>query len=156
MSDDQSTVDKVKGIMKKFLSPNSKPTYETFPELVDCVIWLRFVLAVVFGFYAGSQGRVGGANILVALNLIAFPPVVYCQSFLSADQESYGIKLLFSGLFQALAVAVVIWTYCYTAAHEKEDAAFAAAFGNILAAAGAGDAIAEDGGASVIPEDSEF
>eukprot|EP00531_Pseudo-nitzschia_arenysensis_P016380 CAMPEP_0116129818 /NCGR_PEP_ID=MMETSP0329-20121206/8124_1 /TAXON_ID=697910 /ORGANISM="Pseudo-nitzschia arenysensis, Strain B593" /LENGTH=156 /DNA_ID=CAMNT_0003624105 /DNA_START=109 /DNA_END=579 /DNA_ORIENTATION=- len=156
MSDDQSTADKIKGIMKKFLSPNSKPTYESFPELVDCVIWIRFILAVVFGIYAGTQGRVGGANILIALNLIAFPPVVYCQSFLSADPESYGIKLLFSGLFQALALAVVIWTYFYTAAHEQEEAVFAAAFGNLLGAA-AGDAVlAEDVGATMIPEESEF
>mmetsp|Transcript_11514 Transcript_11514/g.23751 ORF Transcript_11514/g.23751 Transcript_11514/m.23751 type:complete len:157 (-) Transcript_11514:361-831(-) len=156
MSDDQSFTDKVKEITKKFLSPNSKPTLQSFPELVDCVVWLRFTLAVLFGIYAGIQGKVGGGNILVALNLIAFPPVVYCQSFLSADQESYGVKLLFGGLFQAMALAMVIWTYCYTASHEAEEAVVAAAFGNILAAAVGGDAVAEDGGIPVIPEESEF
>ncbi len=156
MSEDPSTADKMKGILKKFLSPNSKPTYESFPELVDCVIWIRFVLAVCFGIYAGTQGRVGGGNILVALNLIAFPPIVYCQSFLSADPESYGIKLLFSGLVQALALAVVIWTYFYTAAHEQEEAAFAAAFAILGGAGGGGDVVADEAGATAIPEESEF
>lgn len=156
MSDDESTVDRVKGIVKKFLSPNSKPTMETFPELVDCIIWLRFALAVFFGFYAGNQAKNGGGgNLLVALNFIAFPPAVYCQTFLAADQESYGTKLYFSGLFQGLALAVIIWIYFYTAFHDQEEAAFVEAFGNLVA--GGGDAASDSGaGDSVIPEESEF
>ena len=155
MSDDQSTTDRLKGIVAKFLSPNSKPTMETFPELVDCIIWVRFALAVFFGFYAGNQAKNGGgSNLLVGLNFIAFPPAVYCQTFLAADQESYGTKLYFSGLFQGLALAVIIWVYFYTAAHEQEEAAFVAAFGNLVGSAG--ENVAESGGDSVMPEEFEF
>lgn len=156
MSDDQSTADKVKAIAKKFFAPNSKPTMETFPELVDCIIWLRFALAVFFGVYAGTNLKNGstGGNLLMGLNFIAFPPAVYCQTFLAADQESYGLKLYFSGLFQGLALAMLIWFYFYTAAHEKEEAIFAAAFANLVG--GLGDAGSDSGVESVIPEESEF
>jgi hypothetical protein len=156
MSDDASTVDRVKGIMKKFLSPNSKPTFKTFPELVECIVWLRFVLAVFFGIYAGTTSRSGGGgNILVALNFIAFPPIVYCQSFLAADQESYGTKLYFSGIPQALALAMLIWIYFYTESHAQDEAAFVSAFSKLLADVeeAVSPVIGDDTG---IPLESEF
>jgi len=156
MSDDASTVEKVKGNLKKFLSPNSKPTFKTFPELVDCVVWLRFVLAVFFGIYAGKTSRVGGvANILAALNFIAFPPIVYCQSFLAADQESYGTKLYFSGIAQGLALAMLIWIYFYTESHAQDEAVFAAAFSKLLADV---EEVVSPvvGVATGIPDESEF
>ncbi len=157
MSDDRSTADKLSAIAQKFFAPNSKPTMETFPELVDCIIWLRFALAVFFGVYAGTQLTNGGTggNLLMGLNFIAFPPAVYCQSFLAAVPESYGLKLYFAGLFQGLALAILIWFYFYTAAHEKEEALFAAVFTNLVG--GLGDAGSDSGVESVIPvEESEF
>ena len=157
MSDDKSTADKVKEIMKKFFSPNSKPTLDSFPELVDCIVWLRFVLAVFFGIYAGTQSNekgTSGANILVGLNFIAFPPIVYCQSFLAADAESYGSKLYFSGIVQGLALAVVIWIYMYTESHAQEETVFVSAFSNLLV--GKEDVFPGDGAEAVIPEESEF
>jgi len=133
MSDDLRTSDKVKEIMKKFLSPNSKPNMDTFPELVDCIVWLRFALAVFFGLWIGneSQNR-GGANIMFGLNFIAFLPILYCQTFLGADQDSYGSKLYFSGIVQGLALALLIWIYFYTESHPEDEAVFASAFSKLL------------------------
>ena len=130
MSDDPTTSKIMMEIIRKFLSPNSKPTLETFPELVDCVIWLRFSLAIFYGFWAGKQhSSVGSGNILVAFNLITFPPIFYCQTFLGASHESYGSKLFFSGVIQGLALAILIWVYYYTESHEQGESALALALG---------------------------
>lgn len=132
--DDSSTSDKVKEIIKKFLSPNSKPTMETFPELIDCIVWLRFALAVFYGVWVGKQSHNGGGgNILVALNFIAFPPILYCRTILVADQDSYGSKLIFSGIIQSFALALLTWIYFYTESHAQDEAVFASAFSKLLA-----------------------
>ena len=154
MSEDSKTSDKVKETIKKFLSPNSKPTFETFPELVDCVVWLRFSVAVFFGFWIGKQHRSGGGNILVALNLITFPPVFYCQTFLGADQESYGSKLFFSGVVQSLALAMLIWIYFFTESHESDESTLALAFGQILVDEESFSL--DEIGDTPIPEETEF
>ena len=132
MSDDASIVDKVKENMKKFLTPNSKPTMETFPELVDCIVWLRFVLAVFFGVWIGKQGG-GGSSILAILNFITFPPIFYCRTFLAADADSYGSKLYFSGVVQGLALATLIWVYFFTDSHTQDEAALASVLDNVAA-----------------------
>ena len=155
-SDSRTTADKVKEIMKKFFSPNSKPTMETFPELIDCIVWLRFALAVFFGLWIGneSQNR-GGANIMFGLNFIAFLPILYCQTFLGADQDSYGSKLFFSGIVQGLALAMLIWIYFYTESHAEDEAVFAVEFSKLLT----DDEVISPvilGDDPQIPEESEF
>ena len=157
---------KMKIILKKFFSPNSKPTAETFPELVDCIIWMRFVLAVFFGIWVGheKQNR-GGPNILLGLNFIAFLPILYAKTFLGADQDSYGTKLMFPGIMQGMALSMLIWFYFYTAAHSEDEAAFVSAFSKILVLTNT-DSASDEGGISsqqsvedepqIIAEDSEF
>lgn len=129
---------------------------ENFPELVDCIIWLRFALAVFFGLWIGNESpNRGGANIMFGLNFIAFVPILYCQTFLVVDQESYGTKLLFSGIAQGLALAMLIWIYCYTSQHQEDEAIFASAYSKLMSAEEVVSAVTGDAAAGV-PDESEF
>jgi len=130
---------------------------ETFPELVDCIVWLRFILAVSFGFWIGNESpNRGGANLMLGLNFIAFPPIFYCQTFLGADQESYGTKLYFSGIVQGLSLALLIWIYCYTSSHPEDEEAFASLFGKIVSDEDVVYVYTETQETIEMPEESEF
>jgi len=69
---------------------------------------------------------------MFGMNCIAFVPILYCQTFLGVDQDSYGSKLYFSGIVQGLALAVLIWIYFYTESHAEDEAAFALEFSKLL------------------------
>lgn len=121
--------DQQKKIIRKFLSPNSNPTAKTFPELVDCVVWFRCGLAVALGCYLGySQNNRGATNLLFVLNVIAFVPILYCKTFLGADQDSYGNKLLFSGIFQGVALSMLVWFYFFTDFQKDDELELVKAF----------------------------
>lgn len=161
-----------KSIVEKLLTPNSKPTMESFPELPDCIIWLRFVMALCYVSWlilSPSGGRRGGANLLLGLNFVTFVPVIYCQWYLGADSVSYGNSLLFGGVVQSLAAVLLIWAYFYTESHPEDVAIFASAMGKAMAGSvsqefgAAGDATDDPssplaGGLQDPPmkEDSEF
>mmetsp|Transcript_126467 Transcript_126467/g.188716 ORF Transcript_126467/g.188716 Transcript_126467/m.188716 type:complete len:155 (+) Transcript_126467:103-567(+) len=106
----------------KIFAVNSKPTATTFPELPDYIVWARFVLAVGYGIWLGtsSQSR-GGAGVMFGLNFIVFVPMLYCTTFLGADSESYGTKLLFSGVFNGFALMLLIWIYFYSLDHVEDE-----------------------------------
>mmetsp|Transcript_16873 Transcript_16873/g.38694 ORF Transcript_16873/g.38694 Transcript_16873/m.38694 type:complete len:156 (-) Transcript_16873:191-658(-) len=155
MSDYSGSADKAKEIFKKFLSPNSKPTMETFPELVDCIIWLRFVLAIFFGIWIGNETpNRGGANIMFGLNFIAFVPILYCQTFLGTEQDSYGSKLLFAGVVQALGLSMLIWIYFYTDQHPEDKNVFSAAYSKLVTEEVVISSVTGD--APEVPDESEF
>ena len=106
-------------ILKKFVSIGSQPTPETFPELPECLIWMRFGLAVMFSvFYFGyrdTENFVGGALPLVmALNIVGFIPLLYCRLILVANTDAYDSKLIFDGLLNAMALILLLWIYIYT------------------------------------------
>jgi hypothetical protein len=83
----------------KIFAVNSKPTATTFPELPDYIVWARFILAVGYGIWLGTSGQSrGGAGLMFGLNFVVFLPMLYCTTFLGADSESYGTKILFSGV----------------------------------------------------------
>ena len=130
-----------KSILEKFLSPNSKPTMESFPELPDCVVWLRFVMGVCYGTWLviNPSKLVGGANILLGVNLVTFVPVLYCQAYLGANQESYGTSLVFGGVIQSAAVILLIWIYFYTESHPEDVAIFASAMSKVMSSPGPND-----------------
>lgn len=67
-------------ILQKFFALNSKPTKETFPELPNMVIWMRFVLAACYGFWLGAGTQRGGVGILFGLNFVTFVPILYCNT----------------------------------------------------------------------------
>jgi hypothetical protein len=101
-------------ILKKFTTIGSKPKPDSFPELVDCVIWLRFGIAMMFGLYLGSSTITGGVNCIFGLNLITFIPIFYCQFLLLADMDAYKSSLYFSGVPNAFALFLLIWITFFT------------------------------------------
>lgn len=114
-------------LVSKFLAINSKPTKDTFPELPDVIVWFRFALAVGYGTFLGLNDthRSGGANVIFGLNFVAFLPILYCSTYLGANQESYDNKLLFAGVINSVALMLLIWVYLYTSNHESDLAAMA-------------------------------
>lgn len=109
-------------LVSKCLAFNSKPTKETFPELPDVILWLRFILALAYGVWLGfnPMNRAGAANLMFGMNIITFFPVVYCSLFLGADQVSYDNKIFSTGVLSSLALMLLIWTYMYTLQHESD------------------------------------
>lgn len=116
--------EKEKESLGKFLSFGSKPSAETFRELPDCLVWFRFILAMSYGFHMGfttTDNQRGAAPLLMALNFVAFAPLLYCALVLQSNNDSYGGKLLFAGLPNAMALVLLIWIYFYTRDHFEEE-----------------------------------
>ena len=105
---------------------NSKPTEESFPELPDFLVFLRFVFAVAYGVFIGMKGVRSGVMVLQGLNVIAFVPVMYCRFFLFVEQGQFDTQIIFSGTFNALALFLLIWIYFFTAEHVEDEARLAA------------------------------
>ncbi|KAG7361455.1 hypothetical protein IV203_036555 [Nitzschia inconspicua] len=132
MSSPSSTVEK-KSMMEKLLTPGWKPKPATFPELCECIVWIRFVIAVCYGVYIGLEEKSrGGVNLMVALNLVTFVPVFYATTYLGASQEEFGANLIFGGVMEGLALTTLIWVYMYTASHPEDEAAFSLVFGKLM------------------------
>jgi ABC-type molybdate transport system permease subunit len=65
---------------------------------------------------------------MFAVNLITFVPVLYATTYLGANQEEYGTKLIFGGVVQGVALVLLIWMYFYTEYHDVDEAAMKHAF----------------------------
>ena len=63
-------VAKLKAVLSKAVQYNTKPTEETFPELPDVLVWLRFMLAVVYGSFLGIRNVRSATMLLHNLNLL--------------------------------------------------------------------------------------
>jgi hypothetical protein len=113
---------KKKSVLAKALALNSKPTEESFPELPTVLIWFRFLLAVTYGTFLGMKDIRSGAMILQSLNLVAFVPVVYCRLYLGTGADVFPSEIIFSGLFPAVCLSLLIWIYFFTAQHEADEA----------------------------------
>ena len=85
-------------------------------------IWLRCVIALAYGSYIGIKGINSPTQLIQIFNLLAFVPVMYCRMYLGVDSESFGSKIMLSGLLNAVALALLMWIYFFTAAHETEEA----------------------------------
>jgi hypothetical protein len=105
-------------VLKKFASINSQPTEETFPELPNCLIWVRCFVAIVYGSVLGSRNVRGGLMVLNAINLLCFLPIMYCRFFLGTGAEEFRMALLFSGILPSIALFLLVWIYFYTEHHE--------------------------------------
>jgi tryptophan-rich sensory protein len=139
MSSPSSTIQK-KPMLEKLLKPGWKPTPTTFPELPDCIFWIRFFIAIFYGIYIGLEEKSrGGVNLMFALNLVTFIPVFYATTYLGASQEEFGAKLIFGGVMQGLALTILIWVYMYTGSHPQDEAAFASVFGKLMEASTVAD-----------------
>ena len=121
-------------LWKKFLAFGSKPSYATFPDLPKAIIWVRFMVAVLYGSYLGLAQIRGGANVVLGANVIVFIPVLYCQLILV---ESYP-NLTFAGVPNAVSIMLLIWIFFYTMSFAEQEAQLAAAI-NVAMAAVKGD-----------------
>lgn len=120
----QLEVKKLPALFRKAVAINSKPTEETFPELPTILIWMRFVLGAAFGTYVGLKGVKSGAIALQALNMVAFLPFVYCRMYLGTEGDAFGTSIIFAGTVQAVALALLLWIYFYTAQMEEQELNF--------------------------------
>ena len=111
--------------IKKSAALASQPTEETFPELPEVLIWIRFALATVYGAFLGHKGIRGGIMVMQTLNLVVFVPVLYCRLYLGCPPGAFSTQIIFSGTPNALALALLIWIYCFTAQHADEEAKLA-------------------------------
>lgn len=95
---------------------------------------------------------------MFALNLVTFIPIFYATTYLGAKQEEFGAKLIFGGVFQGLALTLLIWLYMYTASHPEDEAAFASVFGKMseVSSDNAGSGVAAQTATATVGADSEF
>lgn len=110
-------------VLQQATSINSQPTETTFPELPQVIIWMRCIIAIIYGTTLGIRYHTmrGSIMILNAINLITFIPYMYCRFYLNATMESYvNPQLLFVGLLPAIALTLLIWIYYFTLHHEME------------------------------------
>lgn len=110
------------GTLKKLVAIGSKPNASTFPELLNVVVWMRCIMAVVYGIHL-SKSTVGGVGMLYGLNAVAFVPMMYAF-LLGADVNSYD-NLIFAGVPNALALLLLVWIYFFTLDNASEEAAIA-------------------------------
>lgn len=109
---------KIQPVARKAIAFNSQPTEESFPELPTVLIWIRFLLATAYGCMLGYRSMRSLVMLLHTLNLVAFVPVMYCRMYLRISEDTFPLKIIFSGLFQAVALALLLWIYGFTAANE--------------------------------------
>ena len=93
-----------------------------------------------------------GAGLLMGINLITFVPFIFCSTYLGANIDSYGSQILTSGLFNALALLLLVLIMFYTAEHESEENSIVAA---LKAAAPIIAEVAEESVESEIPNEPE-
>mmetsp|Transcript_31302 Transcript_31302/g.56735 ORF Transcript_31302/g.56735 Transcript_31302/m.56735 type:complete len:150 (+) Transcript_31302:111-560(+) len=111
-------------ILKKSVAFGSQPNASTFPELVDVLIWMRFVIAFIYGIQLSRKTELGAVGLLYGLNAVAFVPIMY-TILLKANMDSYVGNIMFAGVPNALALLLLMWIYCYTLNNGSEEAALA-------------------------------
>jgi hypothetical protein len=95
---------------------------------------VRCGLAVLYGAWlAFGRHAIEGAGLLMGVNLITFLPFIFCSTYLGANIDSFGSKILLSGTVNAIGLFLLIWVYCYTSEHEEEEKTIISA---LLAAVG--------------------
>ena len=154
--------EKFKEILKKALTFNLAPTEESFPELPEVLVWMRFFIAIFYGVFLGLKQVVSGTMPLQALNLICFVPVMYCRLYLGVSADTFNTEVIFSGTFNAVALCILIWIYYFTAEHSEDEAKMVTLLVSVAASQDDGTAAGLEGasGGDVVPpvvgEDSEF
>jgi hypothetical protein len=116
-----TATEKLRAVLRKAVAINSKPTEETFPELPEVLVWIRFCIAVGYGIFLGLKGVRSGFMCLQALNLITFLPIMYCRFFLGAESGHFESQVIFSGTLNAVALCLLIWIYFFAAEHTDQE-----------------------------------
>ena len=76
---------------------------------------------MAYGTYVGSNLIRSAPYLLQALNVITFVPTMYCKFYLFVPTDVFAQQVIFAGLVHAMALCLLIWTYCYTLAHESSE-----------------------------------
>jgi hypothetical protein len=109
----------------------SKPDATTLPELPTITIWIRFVLATMFGISLGLRNETRGFfGIAYGLNIIAFAPMMWLTTWLNADIYSYK-SLKFAGVPNGFALMLLIWITLFTMNHQEEEESLAMVVTNV-------------------------
>ena len=137
------TLKRVREILRKFAWIGSKPTPESFPELIDCIIGLRLILAISYGLYLGPT--VGAVHALFGLNIVTFLPILYCQLILLADMDAFK-NIHFVGVPNALALLILVWILGYTRHFSEQELKLAASvvLQHVVAKQDPDDALTDD------------
>eukprot|EP00527_Entomoneis_sp_CCMP2396_P009637 CAMPEP_0198136730 /NCGR_PEP_ID=MMETSP1443-20131203/353_1 /TAXON_ID=186043 /ORGANISM="Entomoneis sp., Strain CCMP2396" /LENGTH=156 /DNA_ID=CAMNT_0043798001 /DNA_START=109 /DNA_END=579 /DNA_ORIENTATION=- len=151
---------KITPVLKKAITFNIQPTEETFPELPDVLVWFRFVLAIMYGIYVGTNQMTTATMLIQALNLIAFVPTMYAKFYLNISSGVFDTETVLAGLPNAMALMFLIWIFMFTMAHEKEEGQLSAL---LLGAAlgqsdgsGVGEETVQTFATTTPPPDTEF
>jgi hypothetical protein len=119
--------EKIKPALRKAVTIQLNPTEESFPELPDVLVWVRAILAVLYGCYVGYYQQMrGGAVVFQALNLLTFVPYFYCKFYLGASAGVFDMQIMFGGTPQGLCLFLLVWIYFFTAANSDDEAKLAA------------------------------
>lgn len=118
---------------KSLLVFGSKPDSNSFPDLPDYITWARLAIGLIYGTLVlgtmGTNQAVPGKmrlNLVFGITLITFLPIVYCETFLHADTDSYQ-NIKFVAVPNGVALMVLVWILLYTMEHSEEEAKLAAA-----------------------------
>ena len=72
----------------------------------------------------GVQKNHGGMGVFLAVSSLTFLPIMYCDTFLRANKDSYS-NLTFVGVPNAFALCILIWILFFTMDHPNEETQFA-------------------------------
>jgi len=76
---------------------------------------MRLLLGLCWGVSLGLRSVEGGLGIISGIGLIYFVPLLYVETFLKADLESYKTpNLNMTGVVNAIALLILAWATLYT------------------------------------------
>ncbi|KAL9184411.1 hypothetical protein ACHAXT_002497 [Thalassiosira profunda] len=103
----------------------SRPDATTAPELPTIATWIRLALGAMFGVSLGLRNDTRGLiGAMYGLNLIAFMPMFWFNTYLDAKVDTYK-SLNFVGVPNAFALMLLIWIAIFTLRHEEAEALLA-------------------------------
>merc|ERR1719401_2360637 len=106
--------------ISQFFTYSSSPTKESFPQLPDCIIWMRLSIGFFYGIYLGVTDYFGGIGLFVGVSMITFIPLSYVDKFLKGNTESYE-GLTFKGVLNALSMLTLVWVSIATMNHPEDE-----------------------------------
>ena len=128
-------------LLSKCTARASRPNSTTFPELPTVTTWFRFIIGGLYGVSLGLRNETRGMiGALFGLNVIAFLPMFWFNSYLDANVDSYK-TLNFVGVANGFAFMILIWVILFTWEHGDAEESL----GNVFAEVAARGAAAIEG-----------
>ena len=102
--------------LAKALAPRSRPSKESFPELLDVLRVFRLAAGLAAGVVCGLLLLTGWSGFVLYAAIALGGAYVYYTTYVEADVESYGAQaLLMEGTQAGLAVCILSWTIVFNA-----------------------------------------